>query len=126
MFFEKISENEFFESLSKNLDNVYSFDQTAKQDRIKKAKQYIKEAADALSSAGLKSEAECVVMLLKDPAIEGLSGDDLEGMAKKMEENLKEKGWVFNADDTDDNDCEDGEQPQLTQEELKKLREMLK
>ena len=71
--------------------------------------------------------------------MEGLFGDNMEEMAENMEKNLKEKGWMFNAEDDDDDvDSESKEklemgvydyanlEPQLSQEELKQLRDLLK
>jgi hypothetical protein len=130
MFLDKTTEAEFFTSLEKNLNTNYSFDKNLQDKRAADVEMYLKHAASALARAGLRKEAECVVMIssnVKDPATKDLTPE-------KMCDNLKEKGWVFNADDHDVDtcvakdcaQCDVGKQPQLSQVELKKLRSMLK
>ena len=129
MFLDKTTEEEFFASLEGHLNKNHSFDSDLKDRRVSDLNAYLKHAASALARAGLRKEAECVEMVaaeLNDPSVRGLTSD-------KMLNNLEHKGWVFNADDHNADSCMtadcmycmEGEQPQLSQQELKKLRELL-
>lgn len=129
MFLDKTTEEEFFASLDENLDKQHSFNDDLHDRRASDINAYLKHAASALARAGLRKEAECVEMVaieLSDPAVRELTSE-------KMLNNLEHKGWVFNADDhnadscmaTDCMYCEEGQQPQLSQEELVKLRKLL-
>jgi hypothetical protein len=92
--------------------------QAASINKYAKALDYLNAVAEIFDELGLQSEAEATTMLLEviakkkskkkpsksksksksrkskknDPATKGLTSG-------KMEDNLKEKGWVFNADD---------------------------
>ena len=131
MFFNKFTEEELYSSLESELQKQYSFDNNLSNNKIALIESYLKTAVAALSSAGLFKEAEeveSVIMVIEDPATEGLSGDNIEEMAMKMENNLKEKGWVFNTDDEETEETEEcsKDEPQLSQKELKELRDLLK
>ena len=126
MFLDKTTEQEFFASLEKNLNEQYSFEENLQDNRVADIQAYLKHAASALARAGLHKEAQCVVMV-SDEATKGLTSE-------KMLKNLEGKGWVFNADDGHNVDtcmvsdclhCSEGEQPQLSQDELRKLRGIL-
>jgi hypothetical protein len=129
MFFDKLTEDDFLSSLEKNMTKQHSFNNDLEAERRNKLTSYLGVAAQSLNNAGLKKEAQMVLQIKDvcgDPATKGLTPE-------KQVENLKSKGWQFNADDhnadTCDADdcglCEDGDQPQLSQEELKKLRALL-
>ncbi|KKN74503.1 hypothetical protein LCGC14_0390200 [marine sediment metagenome] len=126
MFLDKTSEEEFFASLESNLHKQHSFEDDLKSNRVSDVQAYLKRAALALARAGLRKEAECVVMVSED-AMKDLTSE-------KMLKNLEQKGWVFNADDGHSQDacmaedcaqCSEGSQAQLSQQELKDLRALL-
>lgn len=120
MFLDKLTENDFYSSLESGIKKQSSFNENLHNTSKISAQEYLNKAAKALESAGLITEAKCITMMTKDlgdPSMADLTSD-------QMLKNLEEKGWVFNADDC--SYCEGGEEPQLSQEELKKLRDMLK
>lgn len=95
MFFDKVSENEFFSQLDREMQKTASFDQSYHSEKKKEMIGHLAYAAVCLEQAGLTKEAQMVLHLketCEDPALEGLDSE-------KMLENLKTKGWVFNADD---------------------------
>ena len=138
MFLDKTTEDEFFTSLEKNLDTNYSFDKNLNNKRASDVEMYLLHAALVLNKAGLRKEAECVVMIseeCKEPKTKSKAKPEI----KRLLENLKETGTLFPHDkfNSDDHDtdtcmakdcaqCEAGKQPQLSQKELKQLRDMLK
>lgn len=126
MFFDKFSEDEFTASVAENLRKRYALDDTLKSARKARFNEHLVLAAKSLYQVGLRKEAQMVLTLQElnnDPATKDLNPDD-------MVENLKEHGWVFHDPDSCSADdcaqCSDGEQPQLSQEELKRVRKMLR
>jgi hypothetical protein len=116
MFLDRTTEDEFFISLEKNLNTNYSFDKNLQDKRAADVEMYLKHAASALVRAGLRKEAECVVMILDEcKGTKPKSKPDSENLLK----NLKNTGTLFSSEEfsTDDHDV---------QTELKKLRSMLK
>jgi len=129
MFFDKQTDDEFFAALEQNMKKTASFDNNLKDTRINKVLGHLSYAAMCLEQAGLRKEAQMVAVLkevCEDPAMEGLTPD-------KMLENLETKGWVFNADDHNPDNCaaedcsycSEGKESQLSQSELKRLRKLL-
>lgn len=125
MFFDKFSEDDFMASVAENLQKRYALDDTLKAARKARFNEHLELAAKSLHQAGLRKEAQMVVTLQEmsnDPATDKLSPE-------KMIDNLKEHGWVFHDPDSctadDCAQCSDGPQPQLSQDELKRLRSLL-
>jgi hypothetical protein len=129
MFFDKLTSDEFFSSLEQNMKKTASFEENLTDSRLNKVLGHLSYAAICLEQAGLRKEAQMVAVLkdvCEDPAMEGLTPE-------KMLSNLETKGWMFNADDHDPDSCAaedcaacaEGDEPQLSQSELKKLRNLL-
>jgi len=128
LFLDHTTENEFFLSLKQGIKKNASFNEDLIESKIKKASSYLTYAAICLEQAGFKKEAQMITVLeeaCSDPATEGLTPEN-------MLSNLEEKGWVFNDSDEgcsckkdDCAMCLEGEQPQLSQSELSKLRKIL-
>jgi hypothetical protein len=96
MFIKKPDESEFWAALEGGMRKNASFEKDLEKEQYNRALNHLSSAAASLNLAGLKKEAD-MVMVLKDvceddEATEGLS-------SAKMLKNLAEKGWVFNADD---------------------------
>jgi hypothetical protein len=130
MFFDKQTDDEFFTALEQNMKKTASFEGNLKDSRMTKVSEHLAYAAACLKQAGLRKEAQMVAVIrdvCEDPAMQGLTPE-------KMLANLETKGWVFNADDHDPDNCaaedcaacSEGKQPQLSQSELKRLRTLLK
>lgn len=130
MFFDKQTDDEFFSALEQNMKKTASFEDNLSTTRLNKVLGHLAYAAICLEQAGLRKEAQMIVVLkeiCEDPAIDGLTPE-------KMLENLETKGWVFNSGDHDPDSCTtedcsycaDGKEPQLSQGELKKLRKLLR
>lgn len=131
MFFEKLNEDEFFTTLESGMHKFASFEEDLEDNRLNNVLNHLTSAARQLANAELIKEAQLVVKLkevCEDPAMSNLTPN-------KMLNNLAEKGWVFNAKDGGHNPdmcniddcsmCSEGEQPQLSQPELKQLRQLL-
>lgn len=109
-FIKNASKNDFLSSLEENIIKVANQEKSEiiqkKQDRMV----LLAYAAGLLDEAGLEKEAILTTQLMEklawdlesDPATKGLTPE-------KMEQNLKEKGWVFNADDGTDSKASSAE-----------------
>jgi hypothetical protein len=106
MFIVKPDESEFWATLEGGMRKNASFEDNLEKEQINKAINYLSSAAASLNLVGLKKEAEMVMVLKEvcedDEATKGLD-------SKTMEQNLIEKGWVFNADDDEFEDESDEE-----------------
>lgn len=129
MFFDKLTENEFYAAVEQNMKKTASFEENLGSSRIDKVLGHLSYAAICLEQAGMRKEAQMIAVIkdvCEDPAMQSLTPE-------KMLENLETKGWVFNTDDHDPDSCaaedcaycSEGQQPQLSQDELKKLRKLL-
>ena len=107
MFNKKSSEQEILESMENSLISDFLEKESKPFSKLDSAISHINIAAELFDDVGLTAEAEEMTELLekiakkkkktkkskkKDSASKGLTSE-------KMVENLKEKGWVFNADD---------------------------
>lgn len=127
MFNKKDASAEIAESMESHLVTHAIEKQAEQLNKFAKALDYLNSVAEIFDELGLRREAEATTTLLEvvakkkskkksktkakpvkskrksskprrsDPATKGLTSE-------KMEDNLKEKGWVFNADDNDDED----------------------
>jgi len=111
-FLDKTSADEFFASLENNLNKQYSFDDNLKDRRVADLKMYLNNAAIALNNAGLEKEAQCVIAIT-DENMEDCPPDQLLDILSKEESD-------------DCSNCDGGKEPPLSEEELKKIRDMLK
>jgi hypothetical protein len=107
MFNRKSTSLELEEAMAKNivaneLEDSYGFE------NISKATDFINSAAEILDGVGLQKQAEALTVVLeslakkdKKPAKkkQKITKKDKESSSNKMVKNLKEKGWVFDADD---------------------------
>ena len=129
MFNKKDASSEIANSMESHLITHVIEKQAEQINKFAKALDYLNSVAEIFDELGLRREAEATTTLLEvvaakkskkkpkskskskgkrksykskksDPATKGLTSD-------KMEDNLKEKGWVFNADD-DFNFADDG------------------
>lgn len=99
MFLKKTSrQDEFYTDLSLNLEASKKAPELKKAAKTEQAIAKLLEAALLLDEVGLEKAASRVTSVLEvfaeDAAAAGLTSE-------KMEQNLKEKGTVFNADDGD-------------------------
>lgn len=101
MFIRKNASAEIAETMANNLIDGAMGKYNEVQNKFEAAVKHISEASEIFDNIDLHKEAEETVKLLEivakikhrsDPATKNLS-------SKKMIENLKHKGWVFNADD---------------------------
>lgn len=119
MFNKADASTEIAASMETNLISSAIEKQAAPLTKFAKALDYLNSVAEIFDELGLNKEAEITTTLLeviakkkktkpkskkkvhksrkKSPATKDLTSD-------KMEENLKEKGWVFNADDVNEID----------------------
>lgn len=123
MFIKKASEQDFFAELEKNLTRQDNAQLGQKIARNQAAIGLLVRAAELLEQSGLDSQADSVTdvadkLSLDKTAWEVPQADSASSglTPEKMETNLKEKGWVFNADDGEILDVavvESGETPAL-------------
>jgi hypothetical protein len=106
MFNKKSSEQEILESMEENLISNFLEKESKPLNKLDSAINHINIAAELFDDIGLTAEAEAITGFLEkfakvkkkvkktksDAASKGLTSE-------KMVKNLKEKGWVFNADD---------------------------
>lgn len=121
MFNKKDISSELASSMESHLVGNTIEKQAEGLNKLATAIDHLNDAAETFDSLGLNKEAEALTTLLEiiagkkskkkpskskkkpskskksDPAVKGLTGE-------KMVENLKEKGWVFNAEDTNHSD----------------------
>lgn len=111
MFLKKSSVNEFLQEVEQNLIN------NAHAEKKEAFNQLIK-AANILDNIGQTKLAEEVTQILTllveatDPATKNLTPD-------KMVNNLKNKGWVFNADDKKQKKVEKDEDLEVSEDDEK-------
>lgn len=119
MFTKKPDPNEIANSMEKELASAEMQKQTEPFDKFESAVNALNKAAEIFDDLGLVKEAEYTTTLLevvagkKKPKSKGKSKSKshkstrktdsaMKGLtSEKMVENLKHKGWVFNADDND-------------------------
>ena len=99
MFTKKADPQEFFTELEANLARQEKFPKQEKQAKIAAALDNIVQAANLLDEAGLEKQADLATRVLAKLAWHVPSSDTSGLTPEKMEKNLAEKGWVFNADD---------------------------
>lgn len=121
MFNKKANSEAFFAELESNLNKQQVRPQKEKQAKTKRALDNVVTAANLLDEVGLEKQANLVTKVLhklawhvptSDSATSGLTSE-------KMQKNLAEKGWVFNADDgqvLDVATVSSGEKPELKED----------
>lgn len=113
MFIVKPNESDFWTALESGMLKNASFDGNLEKEQVDKALDYLTSAAASLNNAGLKKEAEMVMVvkeMCSDPHTKDLTPE-------KMVKNLKEKGIMFDADDEDFEDEQDLEVEDLAVKE---------
>lgn len=112
MFLKHSFTQEIESSIEDNLLKIHSSNENNTQSKLQLLTETLKYAQNRLQSAGLFKEANAVCVMvenLEDPATKHLTPE-------KMVENLKEKGWVFNADDCSMLEEHLSEEPELVVE----------
>ncbi len=99
MFLKKSSVDDFVSELEQNLQTIQSAPLEEKKAKTQKALECLLKAADLLDDVGLLKYAGKVTEVLESFAW-SVPKSDCSGLtSEKMESNLKEKGWVFDAND---------------------------
>lgn len=96
-FIEKTNTVEMFKSANEALDNLYNIESKSLEHKLSKTIINLTAAANLIDDCGFEKEAAIISSIISkfsevDPSVKNLTPE-------KMVENLKEKGWVFNADD---------------------------
>lgn len=128
-FLDKINEDEFFNSLEKGIERNASFEKNLADERTTNAVMHLTNAIDLLERAGLHKAAQHVAVIKK------VVNEDKQ--PEHYLNNLLQTGIMQDLTCTDDHNsdtcsandcptCQKGEEPQLSQEELKALRGLLK
>lgn len=103
MFFDKITEDEFFSNVQKNLYKLQTESEARDKSYRDKIANNLQAAADILNNVGFVKEANVIIKVcecINDPATKGLSSEE-------MLNNLEQKGIPLRLTDkskTDDND----------------------
>lgn len=120
-FIKETTENEFFESLSKNMNKYASYEDNLINDQKSQALEFLSEAATKLKEAGLSKNAQQVAV------IEKVVRDDAD--PEHYVQNLLQNGMMQDltcVDDKPDAQNSDDNSDQLSPEEVQALRKLLK
>jgi hypothetical protein len=99
MFNKKANANDFFAELETNLNRQEKQPLAEKQAKIAAALENVVAAANLLDDAGLEKQANFATKVLAKLSWYVPTSDTSGLTPEKMQKNLSEKGWVFNADD---------------------------
>lgn len=99
MFNKKANAQEFFAELETNLNRQEKQPQAERQAKIAAALENVVAAANLLDDAGLEKQADFATKVLAKLSWYVPTSDTSGLTPDKMQKNLSEKGWVFNADD---------------------------
>lgn len=122
-FLNEITEDEFFLSLERGINKNASFEDSLEDNRLSSVLALLSEAEKKLRHAGLKKAAQQVAVVHK------VVQDDKN--PEHYIQNLLQHGMMQDLDCNNDSgpdtsSCSEGEQPQLSQDELVRLRSLLK
>ena len=129
MFIKKMNENEFFTTLDSELTKTASLESDLLENKVTAAHNEMLLASKCLENLGFTKEAQMLITLkeiCENPAMQETAPDEM----------MEQHGFKLVMDDDEEHDkesckkddcsvCSDGEQPQLSQSELKRLRELL-
>ena len=129
-FSTKTTEHEFFSSLEKEMKKAASFEESLEDNRLNSVLALLIEAQKQLSSVGLRKEAQQVAVIHKVVQDDKNPEHYIQNLLQHgMMQDLDCSNDSHNADTCQTADCgicSEGEQPQLSQDELSRLRSLLK
>lgn len=114
-FLTKTNENDFFAALEKSMEKTASFEENLATDRIDKVRNLLAHAEELLNDAGLDKMAQHVAVVKKVM--------DKDKSPEHYVQNLLQSGIMQDLTCADDSSADDA---QLSSDEIKKLKKLLK